>query len=874
MAKPAALKKLRTALETLFCEVDANKDGVLGSGELVKAVGLCHANFLPHDAKTLVKSCYNVDLKTEHTISALPPSSSSTATTPMAQTRWTVDANPALQEVVGLDIVKFAKCVFAHRELTFPNDAKVEKSSASTTTTTSASSSRRVTSKPSVNASSRVTLPKTGAGRSCGVAASKRTTVSSTKTSEVTKEEKPINLSLIFGVSPTVGTRGWDDVKKIEKLTADVEAAAKELSSGKAAEAPRDRDMMYRGLQLTLKDTQKVLANTTQIVSRTQGNLESTKRMSEELDGQWDQFQKRFQQVNLAMVARLGKAMGVKVDVADEMQELQRGIEESKQLTREIAESRTSGKKPEKDFTSITPTSASKKTSPPTAPCTGALKASLDAVGKKAGLGGLKDDKKRPDEICKLNENLKKHDSKSVTAIGNHLKFVDALKAAQKTQGSGRKRSARGISTDFSCPPVSSARGSKPSLGLGRSSLANKSLVQTYNRLEEKSEKVSDDASTSASSSRGANGLRDEKNASRFRLFGSGESNRNLEEMLNHPKVGAADLITEKMKIAGAARIERDFPALPKVKSGDWLAEHSEVGQSCDGFMRRCDSMFAKPGCARNVLYIQPLGTVTGKSMPPGVKNVELLADKESAFLKLLKSYLVAFFGRTMEVKILPFVQTDKAAYRNNDWDGRHQVNAGDIINKVLPDIRLKYRDAYAFIGVTMEDLYPRDSWNFVFGLADMMGRNGVFSFARYDEDDEDYAFGAMLNKKQAPNDDLPLQQRDPLRYTRLLKRACKVMTHELCHCFGAKHCVHFNCLMQGSNSSEEAEKKLHDLCPVCLKKIMYACEFDPIERYGLMKNWVDERISEDGQVAEHVFGEWSDWFGRRIEACCDAIIK
>ena len=31
-----------------------------------------------------------------------------------------------------------------------------------------------------------------------------------------------------------------------------------------------------------------------------------------------------------------------------------------------------------------------------------------------------------------------------------------------------------------------------------------------------------------------------------------------------------------------------------------------------------------------------------------------------------------------------------------------------------------------------MEDLYPRDEWNFVFGLADMMGRNGVFSFSRY----------------------------------------------------------------------------------------------------------------------------------------------
>lgn len=59
-------------------------------------------------------------------------------------------------------------------------------------------------------------------------------------------------------------------------------------------------------------------------------------------------------------------------------------------------------------------------------------------------------------------------------------------------------------------------------------------------------------------------------------------------------------------------------------------------------------------------------------------------------------------------------------------------MHAGNVINNELPKLRLPYRDSYAFIGVTMEDLYPRDSWNFVFGLADMLGRNGVFSFNRY----------------------------------------------------------------------------------------------------------------------------------------------
>merc|ERR1711964_556971 len=151
-------------------------------------------------------------------------------------------------------------------------------------------------------------------------------------------------------------------------------------------------------------------------------------------------------------------------------------------------------------------------------------------------------------------------------------------------------------------------------------------------------------------------------------------------------------------------------------------------------------------------------------------------------------------------------------------YDDGHQINAGTVINNVIPKLRLPCRDSYAFIGITLEDLYPRDSWNFVFGLADMMGRNGVFSFARYINLDETSA------------------STQKLRDARLLKRAVKVMSHELGHCFGFKHCTYFNCLMQGSNSGEEGEKKLHELCPVCLKKLFFAIEFCPVERFMRLK--------------------------------------
>merc|ERR1712196_514069 len=84
---------------------------------------------------------------------------------------------------------------------------------------------------------------------------------------------------------------------------------------------------------------------------------------------------------------------------------------------------------------------------------------------------------------------------------------------------------------------------------------------------------------------------------------------------------------------------------------------------------------------------------------------------------------------------------------------------------------------------------------------------------------------------------------------------------------------------MQGSNNANEAGRKFHELCPLCLKKTFYAVEFEPVERYERLKAWIDNLIetnpaimseSESGREInyyEAVFGQWSAWYGRRIEA-------
>lgn len=59
-----------------------------------------------------------------------------------------------------------------------------------------------------------------------------------------------------------------------------------------------------------------------------------------------------------------------------------------------------------------------------------------------------------------------------------------------------------------------------------------------------------------------------------------------------------------------------------------------------------------------------------------------------------------------------------------------------------------------------------------------------------------------------------------------------KVVNHELCHTFGMKHCIYHTCLMNGTNQYKEAIQKVPHLCPVCLRKLQLALEFDCVERY------------------------------------------
>ena len=243
------------------------------------------------------------------------------------------------------------------------------------------------------------------------------------------------------------------------------------------------------------------------------------------------------------------------------------------------------------------------------------------------------------------------------------------------------------------------------------------------------------------------------------------------------------------------------FEPLPELKPGEWLAEHPEPGQTFGQFVRSSPS---RPGAKRDKIYLQPLG---------------VFAEGQSPSTETLKDYASAFFA--IDVKVLGPVMIDSAGIRgrSNPYTGNHQILPTDILallKKRLP------QDAFCALAITMEDLYPDPSWNFVFGQASYRDRVGVFSFARYTP--------TFYGQKPGKN----LQEI-------LLRRSCKVLSHEAGHMFQLEHCVFFKCLMNGSNHLQESDARPLALCPVCLRKLQFSIGFDVVERYRRLREFYDK---------------------------------
>ncbi|TET37798.1 MAG: hypothetical protein E3J72_05360 [Planctomycetota bacterium] len=229
---------------------------------------------------------------------------------------------------------------------------------------------------------------------------------------------------------------------------------------------------------------------------------------------------------------------------------------------------------------------------------------------------------------------------------------------------------------------------------------------------------------------------------------------------------------------------------LGKPGKSDWLSHHSEPGQTFEQYIA-CNP--ERPAGNRSFIYVQPLGD---------------FSKTEKKIILLTAKFMTYYFNLQIKLcKNLPLSTIPKSARRvHPKWKDK-QILAPYILDYVLrprlPD------DAMAYIAFTNSDLWPGEGWNFVYGLASLRHRVGVWSIYRNgDPDESDESFRLC-----------------PLR-------TIKMASHETGHMFSMKHCIKYECNMCGCNNRTESDRLPLALCPECTAKICWATKTNPLSRY------------------------------------------
>ena len=249
---------------------------------------------------------------------------------------------------------------------------------------------------------------------------------------------------------------------------------------------------------------------------------------------------------------------------------------------------------------------------------------------------------------------------------------------------------------------------------------------------------------------------------------------------------------------------------LGKPRSGDWLAQHPEMGQTFNQYLHSYPIRVDKQ---RRVIYIQPLGEFN-----PTQKEI---IDETTEFMGV-------YFQLPVKVREgLSLDLVPKTARRKPGVFRSEQILTTYVLDEVLKP-RLP-KDATVFVAFTTADLWPGEGWNYVFGQASLSDRVGVWSINRY-------------GNPEAGDDAFRL----------CLLRTLKTATHETGHMFTMSHCTLYECNMCGSNHMDEADRRPLELCPHCLAKLCYATGADPAKRFDrLIQFYKAHRLTAEQAFCE-----------------------
>jgi len=221
------------------------------------------------------------------------------------------------------------------------------------------------------------------------------------------------------------------------------------------------------------------------------------------------------------------------------------------------------------------------------------------------------------------------------------------------------------------------------------------------------------------------------------------------------------------------------FVRLGAPKSGDWLASFREKPETLNQFKEKIKAFARKSNEQRNTIRIQPL---------------ESLDDAKSKLAETLMSFTEAFFQSNVEQNSpIEFNKIMASSVPRRDDNSQFDCD-GLLSDEIIPPPGP--RDLLVAGILFSKDLY-HGKLNFVFGVGSSSKRKGVYSFVRFGSEQE-----ARTN---------------PSLY---LKRCLRLMAHELGHIFHLQHCIYYRCLMNGSNSLEESDRRPLHLCPLCEDKL------------------------------------------------------
>jgi len=300
-------------------------------------------------------------------------------------------------------------------------------------------------------------------------------------------------------------------------------------------------------------------------------------------------------------------------------------------------------------------------------------------------------------------------------------------------------------------------------------------------------------------------------------------------------KRALGDLKGEKPDtIRALDNIDNFWTQIRKPQRGDWLYPNGHKGQTYDNFKGKAINSI------RDVLYLQPIVYRKNSVITPEI-------------LDNMRLWLLAFYS-PCKVKILPNIYEEvlieKKVNIQQNCNDKNQYNAIGILNLIIGPIQNSMKDAIGVISFTDVDLFTERLSNYCFGYG-IPSLGGVQSIHRFMPDftDEEYDNEEVFKSK-------------------LMLRILKIATHEIGHMFGHMHCIHYNCLMMGTNGLWQTDQNPIYFCPICYRKLYKCLKFNHKDRYeqltGLCKKFGEAFLEPQPFEPENM--SVGDWFKKRYD--------